>query len=129
MNEPLFTEQDLISVYTRGQAFEDGFLVNLNQWIPVNESGYKYPVACTSAVFAIIERAVENKKYFNDYKGIIWDLLWMSKSNAVRKWETGQLFQVIIRGAGRQSIYTFKIECGPGDEGESVFTISLPNED
>ncbi len=38
---------DPVSIYTRADALEDGFLVDLNQWIPVHESGYKYPVACT----------------------------------------------------------------------------------
>ena len=128
MNE-LFTNDDLISVYTRAQALDDGFLVDLNQWIPVNESGYKYPVACTSAVFAIIEKAVDNKHHCNDYKGVIWDILWMSKVMPVRRWETGQLFRVKITGAARQSLFTFKIECSGGDDGEPIMTIMLPDED
>ena len=41
---------EMISSYSRKQALEDGVLVDLNQFIPVPESGYKYPVACTIAV-------------------------------------------------------------------------------
>jgi len=129
MNGQLFTQDDIISVYTRAQALEDGFLVDLNQWIPICESGYTYPVACTSAVFSIIEKAVGNAKYFNDHKGVIWDILWMSKAMPIRQWETGRLFQVKITGAGPKSIYTFKIECTGGDNGDPVMTISLPEED
>lgn len=125
----IFENADLISVYTRAQALEDGTLADLNQWIPVAESGYKYPVACTSAVFSIIERAVENKKFGNDYRGVIWDILWMSRKNQIKSWETGGLFQVKITGADRKSIFTFKIDCGPGDDAAPVLTIMLPDED
>jgi hypothetical protein len=36
---------------------------------------------------------------------------------------------VIIIGAGTNRIYTFKIECGPGDQGEPVLTVMMPGED
>lgn len=122
-------EPELIYKYTRLQALEDGVLVDVNQWIPVKESGYKYPIACTAAVFEIVDRAVKNKKFHNDYSGVMWDILWMSRVSPIRRWETGQLFQVIINGAGRKTIYNFKIECHPGDDGEPVLTIMLPDED
>ena len=54
---------EVISCYGRMQALEDGVLVDLNQLIPIPESGYKYPVACTIAVWKIIESAVNNPKY------------------------------------------------------------------
>jgi len=120
---------NLIYSYSRKQALEDGVLIDLNQYIPVKESGYKWPVACTAAVFDIIERAVKNERYHNDYKGVVWDILWMSLAGPIRKWDNGQLFRVIIKGAGVRSTYTFKIEVGPGDDGEPVLTIMLPQED
>lgn len=119
---------DPVSIYTRADALEDGFLVDLNQWIPICESGYKYPVACTRAVWAIIEKAVRNKKHCNDYKGVIWDILWMSRARSRRSGERAVVFQVIINGAGLRKIYTFKIECGPGDNHEPVLTIKKMDE-
>lgn len=120
----------VIFSYSRKQALEDGVLVDLNHIIPVNESGYKYPVACTVAVWSIIDTAVKNPKHFNDYDGVVWDILHMSRSYQIKKWETGCLFQVIInKGAGSDDVYTLKIECGPGDAGEPVLTIMLPEED
>jgi hypothetical protein len=104
-------------------------LVDLNQFISVPESGYKYPVACTSAVWEIINKAVNNHKYGNDYQGIVWDILQMSRNYQIKKWTSGCLFQVIITGAGPKKIFTFKIECGPGDMGEPVLTVILPEED
>jgi hypothetical protein len=128
-NDRSCQEEPVIFSYSRAQALEDGVLVDLNQWVPVNESGYKCPAACTAAVFNLIERAVNNQKLVNDYKGVISDVLWMSIVMPVNKWETGQLFKVIIRGAGPKAIHTLKVECGPGDQGEPVITIMLPEED
>jgi hypothetical protein len=119
-------DAEVIHTYTRKQALEDGMLVDLNQWIPVKESGYKCPVVCTAEVFAIIEAAVNNEKFHNDYKGVIWDILLMSRVNKTEKWETGCKFQVKIIGAGRIQFYTFKIECGPGDDAEPVLTVMQP---
>ena len=120
--EPLFTEGDIISRYTRAEALEDGFLIDLNQWIPINESGFKYPVACTSGVFAIIERTAKRSK---DYKGIIWDMFHMSRNYYRDITPTTRLFKLKI---GRQ-IQTFKITCEPGDNAEPVLTILLHDED
>lgn len=115
---------EVISSYSRAQALEDGVLSDLNQWIPVKESGYKYPVSCTSAVFAAIQEAVESRAG-QDYKGVVWDILWMSKKGVTKRWETGALFVVRIGRCTR----TLKIECGPGDDAAPVLTIMFPEED
>ncbi len=117
---------EVIHSYTRAEALSDGFLFDMNQVIPINESGYKFPVACTSAVYSIIERAVKNERCMNDYKGVIWDFFHMS-----RMYGKGSefLFPVIITGAGRKRNYQFKCCIGPGDNGEGVITIMLPEED
>lgn len=127
-NKEMFDEEPVYS-YTRFQALEDGVLVDLNQYIPVMQSGYRYPIACTAAVFAIIDRACKNKKYHNDYSGVVWDILWMSRISPIQRWNSGRLFQVIINGAGKKTIYNLKLEVSGGDNGEPVLTIMLPNED
>jgi len=126
----MFTQKDVIYTYTRAQALEDGVLVDLNQWIPQKESGFKYPTACTASVFAIIEAAVKNKKHCNDFKGVIWDILWMSRKYVIARPDASAvLFKVKITGAGKKSLYTFKMMCGPGDKAEPVMTLMLPDED
>lgn len=123
--EPIYT-------YTRAQAIEDGMLIDFTD--PASDTGevcrehYKFPVAATSAVFEIMRKAVENPRYCNDYKGVLHDMLWMSRCNKRQIDASTVLFQVIIQGAGRQKIYTFKLVCGPGDQGEPVITIMLPND-
>jgi hypothetical protein len=42
---------------------------------------------------------------------------------------TARLIQFIIKGTGRKSLNTFKLVCHPGDSGEQVMTIMLPEED
>jgi hypothetical protein len=127
-NQEVFDEKPIYS-YTRFQALEDGVLIDLNQYIPVMQSGYRYPIACTAAVFAIIDRACKNKKFHNDYSGVVWDILWMSRTAPIKRWNSGRLFQVIINGAGKKTIYNLKLEVSGGDNGEPVLTIMLPNED
>lgn len=121
--------ENVIYSYTRKQAIEDGVLVDLNQIIPIKESGYKYPVVCTSMVWGIIDKAVKNEKYCNDYEGVVWDILHMSRNYMIKRWQSGGIFRVIITGAGRKRTYDFKIECHGGDEGEPVLAIMLPEED
>lgn len=124
--DQVFTEDDLIHVYTRAQAIEDGFLVALNQWLTVKET--RFPMAATAAVFGIIQRACENPRASNDYQGVIWDIAWMSRCYHPKGQETW-IFPVTITGAGRQRLFRFKAMIHPGDEGEPVITISLPEED
>ena len=118
-----------ISVYTRAQAIEDGTLVDLSKVAPdVCAQHYKVSVACTAAVWGVIDRAVKNPRCLNDVNGVVHDVLWMSKVCAQVVDTSTRLFKVIIRGAGRKSSYVFKAVVGPGDSGECVLTISEPDE-
>jgi hypothetical protein len=124
------TLPEVISSYSRAQAIEDGVLVDLSTIAPeVCRQHYKHPVACTTGVWAIIERAIANEKWMNDLNGVVHDILWMSRACARAIDASSRLFTVIITGAGRQRTYTFKIVCGPGDNAEPVITVMLPNED
>jgi len=113
----LFEGADVISTYTRAQAIEDGVLVDLSAAAPgVCAQHYKYPIACTASVWAIIERAVKNEKHGNDLNGVVHDLLWMSRTYKRQLDESTVIFRVKITGAGRQSVFNFKMVCGPDDD-------------
>lgn len=117
-----------IHVYTRAQAIADGVLVDLNLAAPdVCRQHYKYPIACTAAVWNMIERAVENGA---DIPGTVHDLLWMSRVCVSRRFsDCTSLFEcALVTGEGTE-FYTFKMMCGPGDEAEPVITLMLPEED
>lgn len=127
----IFEDFEVIHTYTRQQAIADGVLVDLTKMCPdVTSQLYKCPVACTAAVWAIVEAAVNNQRYGNDYSGVIWDILWMSQRGIIKRLDdTQHLFQVIITGAGDEKYHTLKIVCHPGDNFEPVLTIMLPHED
>lgn len=132
--QPLDTMREIfgepIHTYTRAQAIEDGVLVDLMQdaMTSVCRQHYKFPIACTSAVFEVMRKAVENPRYCNDYAGVLHDMLWMSKVMKRQIDESTVIFRVIIAGAGRQRNFDFKLVVGPGDQGEPVITIMEPGE-
>jgi len=72
-----------------------------------------------------------------DVPGRIWDLLWMFSCAARQCRNTSiVLFKtefVILddedRARSSRTLATFKTICGPGDEGEPVIIIMLPDED
>lgn len=123
-----------ISTYSRAQAIEDGVLADLSEIAPdVTRQHYKHPIAATAAVWAIIEKAATNKRTkeveVSSVKGIVHDMLWMSRTYKRQIDRSTVMFRVKIVGAGRQKLYDFKLVVGPGDKAEPVITIMLPNED
>ncbi len=132
MSTQPFWKDAAIFTYTRAEAIADGVLVDgtIGDLADVTRTHYKYPVAMTAAVFALMEKAVNHPKWCNDYKGVWHDILWMSKMNITRRFdESSHLFKVIITGLGRKRIHELKVMCGPGDNAEPVLTIMLPEED
>ena len=118
--EELFGE--VIYSYTRAQAIEDGVLVDLTSLFPSDTRIYKWPVACTSTVWSLIETASRD----GNAGPWVWDLCWMSVKAKCRVISPSEhLFKAII---GRKT-HTLKAHCGPGDNGEPVITIMLPDED
>lgn len=121
---------EVISRYTRAQAIADGVLVDLSRAAPdVCGQHYRHGIACTAAVWSLIQRAIHNRHWCNDLNGIVHDILYMSKAHALALDSSTRLFRVIIKGTGRQSLYSFKLVCGPGDNGEPVLTLMFPEED
>jgi len=79
-----------------------------------------------------LEKAITSERWHNDVLGVWHDILHMSKWMIVKRIsESYHLFQVIIKGAGRKSTFTFKAECGPLDIDDPTpsVTISLRDED
>ena len=123
---------NVISRHTRLQAIEDGVLIDLMQGEPGQVSGlhYRYPIACTAGVFALMRKAVEHPDWCNDYCGVLHDILTMSKSTYSRMLDQSTvLFEVRITGTGSKCIHTLKLTAGPGDDMDPVITILLPDED
>ena len=123
----------VIYSYTRAQALEDGVLVDVSKM--AREAGFIRHTAVTAAVWAMIND-IPTKGYgdWGDVQGRLWDVLWMAKcaarlqTLACNRPEIS--FAVILPTAGsRKRKVMLKGHCGPGDDGEAVITIMMPQED
>lgn len=114
---------DTIYSYSRAQAIDDGVLVDLSQADSIRQH-WKHPFACTSAVWAIIEEALQQPG--QDVSGICHDISTMAKLAIQGGHGADQIrFEVIITGR----THAFKLHIGPGDTAAPVLTLMLPYED
>ena len=126
---------EVISTYTRAQALEDGVLVDAGPM--AKEIGFKFPVALTSAVWADCVAWTDSdsqKKPFQDQSGRLYDVLFMAAFAIQTSADSGdrllyELYRVPRDGYSTEAKpVTLKLIVGPGDHGEPVMTILLPEE-
>ncbi len=127
---------DLIYSYTRAQAIEDGILIDATEM--AREVGFKWPVALTAAAWADCvawSDADNERQAYQDQSGRLWDVLFMASfavrtaKNANRQLQFG-LQRIPRNGCSTESQrLVLKLILGPGDDGEPVITIMLPEED
>jgi hypothetical protein len=127
---------DVIYSYTRAQAIEDGVLIDATEM--AREAGFKWPVALTAAAWAdcVAWTDADNERQaYQDQSGRLWDVLFVA-SYAVRTANNANqqlqfdLQRIPRNGLARKSQrLTLKLILGPGDNGEPVITIMLPEED
>lgn len=123
-----------IHSYSREQAIADGLLVDVTDM--AREAGFRFPVTLTASVWAdcVAWGEEDNRRQtYQDEQGRLWDVLWMAFLAARRGSGDTLAFQLyrVIRG-GRGSTAratTLKMCIGPGDAGEPVITVLMPNED
>jgi hypothetical protein len=127
----MFENADLIHRYSRADALRDGVLIDVTP--TAREAGIRWPVALTAAVGAKCV-AVLPGVLCQDEAGRLWDLLWMLRC-AVRG-DSGAgpaaRFTLHVRNDNRNRtppLVHLKALTGPGDRGEPVITIMLPQED
>lgn len=119
---------DLIAVYTRRRAIQDGVLIDVSE--TAKECGFAFPVAITSAVSAECVRVPEGCD-FQDEKGRLWDVLWMARVAIQQSHAPNPTpFGVSVQTAqGQRRTVRLRVECHLGDDGKPVLTIMLPDED
>lgn len=132
--EPGFWDDaDVVYVYTREQAIEDGVLIDARQGELEEVTRQHFPGPCpvvmTSGLYELIRRAVENRGAGNDWRGVWHDVLWMFRVSGARRGALDRMgdrcgFRVIITGTGRRRLHTV---VGVFD-GEAL-TFMLPHED
>jgi hypothetical protein len=122
---------DLIYSYTRQQALADGVLVDATSL--AREAGFVFPVALTETLYhSYIVPALDLVAEGQSIQGRLWDLLYVLRF-AIAKARNADtvLFTVLfLMSPGATPVpIDLKAICGPGDDGEQVLTIMLPNED
>jgi hypothetical protein len=118
----------VIYAYTRQQALADGVLKDAGKLAA--EAGFRVPVALTSAVWEAYVRAPEAVPW-QDETGRLWDILTMLR-HAIRGDAGGNetQFGVFVQNdEAAPQLVTLKAVSGPGDDGEHVLTVMLPDED
>ncbi len=126
----MFDNADYVYRYTRADAIRDGVLIDVTD--TAKEAGFKYPVALTAAAWAKCV-AVPPGVECQDEAGRLWDVLWLLAC-AVRGGAGGAevRFGVHVRNDNRDGtppLVRLKALCGPGDQGEPVVTVMMPEED
>lgn len=126
-----FADMPVIFSYTRQQALDDGVLVDLTEW--AKETGFRIPVACSRALWdGYLEPPKGTEELGQSLRGRAHDLLWMLYVAIRKSPALNDLlhFEVIFLNRRKQhETVRLKAVCGPGDQGEPVLTVMLPNED
>jgi hypothetical protein len=127
----MFEDCDLIHRYTRAEAIADGVLVDVTA--TAREAGIRFPVALTRGVW---ERCVSVPAgvVCQDEGGRLWDVVWLLACAIRGTKGNGRevRFGVHVRNDNRDGVpplIRLKAICGPGDHGEPVITVMLPDED
>ena len=142
MNTPkhLSTKQDgfgpVISTYTRADALSDGVLIDAGPM--AQEASFKVSVALTIAAWndcVAWTDADSDQQVCQDQSGRLWDVLMMALYRIRSAIESANLQLFKLYRVPRDGVstnakeVTLKLIIGPGDQGEPVITIMLPNED
>ena len=127
-DKPLFTEDDIIFSYTRGEAIADGVLVDITEL--AKEAGIKFPTAITAHAWgAAIEPPTDCP--CQSIEGRAWDVLQVMRFTAQKAGDAARIdFVVRVKQqTGISRDVALKALAHPGDQGEPVITIMLPHED
>ena len=113
--------------YSRTQAIEDGVLVDVSEL--AREAGFKWPVALTAELWALVEAIPEIYSH-EDVTGRLWDILNVARWTIQKEAESGDLllFKVILHQESSDQV-EIKMACGPGDDTSPVLTLLLPHQD
>ncbi|MGK5533110.1 DUF6573 family protein [Streptomyces sp. URMC 129] len=126
-----------VDAYSRADAIRDGVLVPVPEAV-AREAGLRVPVALTAAAYADCvawsEEDDARKGTCQDEAGRLWDVLTMTRYAMRRSGRSSrcvvELYRIPRHGSGRAARRTLLVaSMGPGDAGEPVLTVMLPDED
>ena len=118
-----------IHAYTRARALADDVLVDVSAM--AREAGIRFPTAVTRAVWDSYVR-VPPGVLCQDEPGRLWDICGMLRCAIGQATGDTVRLQLHVRcdnHGRRPPLITLKAVCGPGDQGEPVITVMVPEED
>jgi hypothetical protein len=132
--DEFFEDAVVISAYTRQQAIADGVLVEVTE--PAKEAGFRFHTVVTRHVW---DRCIQVPDgvdgHGQDEQGRLWDVLWMASLAARRSpGESLVTFKLSVVAGQRADgspyweEHQLWLHIGPGDTGEPVLTIMLPED-
>lgn len=126
----LWGDAEIISIYTRAQALEDGVLVDITEL--AREAGFKFPVAVTQGVWGVLNPTRELAAEGQSWNGRAWDMLTVLRYviRGAARTDAVHFAPLFIQQPGRPPVpVELWAKAGPGDAGEATITIMLRNED
>lgn len=131
-----FADAEIIHTHTRAQLIEDCDLIDVTE--TAKEAGFTVPVALSRAVWADCvewtEETDKRKATIQDESGRLWDVVYMARLAARVRGDSQrriyELYRVPVQGRGiKPRRVALAMHIGPGDAGEPVITIMMPDED
>ena len=128
--------ENVIVAYSRAMALDDGVLIDVSE--TAEEAGICFPVAITEAAWTDCvqwsDADTAEREVPQDESGRLWDVVWMMrlavKANPDVETVTFSLYRVSRSGSSRTpQPVTLKAVIGPGDDGDPVITVMMPDED
>lgn len=126
----------VVSCYSRAEAIQDGVLIDVTSM--AREAGFKWPTALTHAAWCDCVAWTERDSRYQvhqDQSGRLWDVLFMAFYAIRTAPGAGDRLHFSLDRVPKDGHseaaeeVTLKLVVGPGDAGEPVITIMLPNED
>ena len=142
MSADLWTDADVIHVYSRTQAIEDGNLVDVSQL--AKQCGFRFPLAMTRGVWddCVAWTDADQAGYaLEQSEGIRLENLLQYAYMEIKRHkredegDAQELFFAVCRlprdpvNSREPLRQDLKIHSGPGDNGEPVLTVMFPEED
>jgi len=121
---------NVIYSYSRAQAIEDGVLVDVTE--QAKAIGFRLPTVVTATLYqGYVEPPAGLEGEGQSVTGRVHDLMVLALFAARRTINTDRVtFKVdFLMAPGRKETVEVIVHIGPGDEGEPVLTIMLPEDD
>ncbi len=120
-------ELTVISCYTRQEAIDDGVLLDVTE--QAAEAGFKVPTVVSAGLWRYVEPSKKDEDYGQSIAGRLWDVFMLLRFAIMQKSREDLVaYRVSFVMDGKLEEVDVWAHIGPGDDGEAVLTIMLPED-